>query len=58
MVDVGTYAFKDLNKGKTSPEESFTNAYIKGVYESEKVHSDAKQLCIILYVKYNKGMFT
>ena len=25
MVDLGTYVFKDLNTGKITPEESFTN---------------------------------
>ena len=27
MVELGMYAFKYLNTGKTTPEESFTNAY-------------------------------
>ena len=29
MVDLGAYIFKDLNTGKITPEESFTNAYVK-----------------------------
>ena len=29
MVDLGTYIFKDLNTGKITPEESFTNAYVE-----------------------------
>ena len=29
MVDSGTYEFEDLNKGEITPEESFTNDYIK-----------------------------
>ena len=29
MVDLGTYIFKDLNTGKFTPEELFTNAYVK-----------------------------
>ena len=34
MVDLGTYTFKDLNTGKSTPEEFFTNAYVNVVYES------------------------
>ena len=34
MVDLGTYIFKDFNRGKIKPEESFTNACVEGVYES------------------------
>ena len=34
MVDLGTYMFKYLNKGKITPEESFTNAYVQELYES------------------------
>ena len=26
MIDLGTYTFKDLNTGKFTPKESFTNA--------------------------------
>ena len=37
MVDLGTYIFKDLNTGKITPEELFTNAYAKEVYESQHV---------------------
>ena len=29
MVNLGTYIFKDLNTGKITPDESFTNAYVK-----------------------------
>ena len=29
MVDLGTYIFKDLNKGKIAPKKLFTNAYVK-----------------------------
>ena len=34
MVDLGMYVFKELNTGKITPEESFTNAYIKELYDS------------------------
>ena len=37
MVDLGKYALKDLNTSKITPEESFTNAYTKEVYESEHI---------------------
>ena len=33
MVDLGTYIFKDLNKGKIAPEKLFTNTYVEEVYE-------------------------
>ena len=33
MFNLGKYIFKDLNKGKITPGESFTNAYIEEVYE-------------------------
>ena len=55
MVDLGTYTFKDLNTGEITPEESFTNDYVKEVYESEHVHTATKQLCVILYAKYEKS---
>ena len=34
MVDLGTYIFKYLNAGKITLEESFTDSYVKEVYES------------------------
>ena len=52
MVDLGTYIFKDLNTDKITPEELFTNAYVKEVYESEHVRLATKQLRVILYAKY------
>ena len=55
MDDLGTYIFKDLNTGKITPEESFTNAYVKEVYESEHVQNSAKLLRVILYAKYEKA---
>ena len=42
MVDLGTYEFKYLNTGKITPEEFFTNDYVKEVYESEHVHTTKK----------------
>ena len=54
MVDLGTYEFESLNTGKSTPEKSFTNAYVKEVYESEHVHTATKRLSIILDAKYEK----
>ena len=54
MVDLGTYIFKDLNTGKITPEESFTNSYVEEVYESEHVCTATKRLCVILEDKYRK----
>ena len=54
MVDLGTYIFKDLNTDKITPKESFTNAYVEEVYESEHVCTATKQLCVILDDKYEK----
>ena len=34
MVNLGEYIFKDLNTGKITPEQLFTNAYVEEVYES------------------------
>ena len=55
MVDLGTYIFKYLNTGKITPEESFTNAYVEEVYESEHVRTATKRLCVILDAKYGKS---
>ena len=33
----------------------FTNAYVKEVYDSEHVHTTAKQLHVILYNKYENS---
>ena len=54
MVDFGTYIFKDLNTGKITPEETFTNSYIDEVYGSEHVHTAKKRLRLILDAKYEK----
>ena len=42
MVELGTYIFKYLNTGKITPEEFFTNDYVKEVYELEHVHTTTK----------------
>ena len=54
MVDLGKYIFKDSNTGKITPEESFTNAYVKELYESEHVRTAEKRLHVILDAKYEK----
>ena len=54
MVDLGTYIFKYLNTEKITPDESFTNAYVKGVYKLEHVHTDTRRLRVILDAKYEK----
>ena len=33
MVDLGTYAFRDVKTGEITPGESFNNAYVEEVYE-------------------------
>ena len=55
MVELGTYIFKDLNTGKITPEESFNNAHVKEVYESEHVRNATKLLRVILDDKYKKA---
>ena len=42
MVNLGVYIFKDFNTGKITPDESFTNAYVEEVYESEHVRTATK----------------
>ena len=54
IVDLGTYIFKDLDTGKNTPEESFTNAYVEKVYESEHLSTSNKQLSVILDAKFEK----
>ena len=34
MVDMGTYEFKYLETGKTTPKESFMNAYAEEIHET------------------------
>ena len=55
MVDLGTYIFKYLNTGKVTPEESFTNAYVEEVYDSDQLRTAKKRLRIILDAKYEKS---
>ena len=33
MVDLDSCVFKDLNAGKITPEESFTNDYVEEIYD-------------------------
>ena len=54
MVDLGTYKFKDLNIGKITLEELFTNSYTEEIHESEHVKNDPKLLRLILDAKYEK----
>ena len=49
MVYLGAYAFKDLNIRGIKPEESFTDAYVEEVYESEHIRTATKRLSFILY---------
>ena len=49
------YIFKCSNTEKITTEESFTNAYIEEVYESENVRTAAKLKHVILYAKYEKA---
>ena len=39
MVNLVTYIFKYLNTEIIAPEESFTNSYVKELYESEHVRT-------------------
>ena len=55
MVDLGMYEFKDLNTGKITPEELFTNTYVGEVYDSEHVSTTTEWLHVILYAKYKKS---
>ena len=49
MVDLCTYEFKDLNTGKITAKESFTNDY------SDYVRIATQHLCVILDYKYKKS---
>ena len=55
MVDLGTYIFKDLDTEQITPEEYFTNAHVKEVYESDHVRTTTRWLCIILNSEYEKS---
>ena len=49
MVDLSAYLFKYLNTSKIKPEESFTDAYVREVYESKHEHTATNRLLVILY---------
>ena len=51
MVILGAYIFKDLNIGKTKPEEPLTDAYVDEVYDSEHAHTATKLLRVIFDTK-------
>ena len=55
IVDLGTHIFKYLNIGKITPEECFTNDYVKEVYESDHELTATKRLRVILDSKYEKS---
>ena len=55
MVDFGTYEFKNLKTGEITLEKLFANYYTGEVYESENVHTDTKQLRVILDAKYENA---
>ena len=52
MFYMGACIFKYLSTQKITPEESFTNAYVEKLYESELIRTDTKQLRVILDAKY------
>ena len=51
MIDLGTYEFKILNKGKITSEELFMNDYTEEINKQEKYHNCTKRLLVILYGK-------
>ena len=55
MVDLGTYVFKYLNTGEITPQELFMNSYAEEIFESEKVHTSNKLLCVILDAEYENS---
>ena len=55
MVYLGTYIFKDLNTEKITPDESFTNAYVKELYDSEHSRTSTKILRVVLDAKYEEA---
>ena len=54
MDDLVTYEFKNLNTGKITPKELFTNTYIEELYDSEHFRITTKLLRVILDAKYEK----
>ena len=54
MLDLGMYLIKELNTGKITPGEQFTNAYVEELYALEHVRTATKLLGVILDDKYKK----
>ena len=54
MVNMGTYKLGNLDIGKITPKEYFTNSYVEEVFESEKVPTSTKVFRIALDAKYTK----
>ena len=52
---MGTYECKYLSTGEITHEESFTDAYVKEVFESEHVRTAKKLLHVMLNAKYEKS---
>ena len=52
MLHLGMYEFKNSNIGRIEPEESFNNAYVRELYESEHVRTATKRLRVIFDSKY------
>ena len=57
MYDLVSYDFKDLNTGKITLDEYFTNAYADELYESEQVHTSTKEIHKFLDAKFGKIRF-
>ena len=55
MVDIITYDFKLLIYNKVKPEESFINAYVGELLESEGKMSSTRRILIVLDAKYEKA---
>ena len=56
MVDFGTCELENLDKGKITTEEYFTDSYAEEVFESENVHTSNKRSCTILDSKYKNNI--
>ena len=54
MIDMGTYWFKDLNTGKTTPNKSVIYSYVEELFELEHVLLSTKKLHTILGAKYKE----
>ena len=55
MVDLGTYEFIILNKGKITSEQFFINDNSEEINKSEEVGTSTKQLSVVLDAKYKKA---